>query len=181
MRCLKLLAPAMFLALTAACAVGHRTAPSPLGPPAVPADWPTLRDAAYGFSLRYPAGWTQKFDQPAGFHALASRADMSSLLDLQSRDYWLVAQAAARDASVGCGEPDGAGVGRTATTLDGQPATRYSITGTRGDTTQHIIDVISVHGSTRFSLQLVTGSSIPPDRALSVLEEVQASYRFGAA
>lgn len=175
----------MLLALTVACTSGQRAAPTPgapLAPPlAPPADWPTLTDAAYGFSLRYPAGWTQKFDQPAGFHALASRADMSNLLELQSQDYWLVAQASTRDPSAGCGEPDGAGIGKTATTLGGQPATRFLVTGARGDTTQHIVDVISVRGARCFSLQLVAGSAIPLDRALSTLQEIQSSFRYSAS
>ncbi len=174
----------MLLALTVACASGQQAAPTPAAPLAAPlaapADWPTLTDAAYGFSLRYPAGWTQKFDQPAGFHALASRAGMSNLLELQSSDYWLVAQAGARDPATGCSEPDGPGIARTATTLGGQPAVRYLVTGTQGDTTQHIIDVISVRGGSCFSLQLVAGGAIPLDRALSTLQEIQASFRFGA-
>jgi hypothetical protein len=159
-------------------------APRPAGAPtaapmgAVPANWPTLTDTAYGFSLRYPTGWTQQFDQPAGFHALASRADLTNLLELDSRDYWFVAQAAARDPSAGCGEPAEGPVQRTATTLGGQQATRYVVTGDRGGMTQHIVDVISTRGSNCYTLQLVAGGAIPLDRALSTIQEIQASYRF---
>ena len=180
MRSLKLVASAVLLALTVACAPGNRTAPSPpasLG--TVPSDWATLKDPTYGFSLRYPRGWTEEFDQPAGFHALASRADLTNLLELQGNDYWLVAQADMRDPSAGCGEPSQGPVDRAATTLDGQPATRYVITGTRGDTTQHIVDVIALRGGNCFTLQLVAGGAIPLDRELSTLQEIQASYRFG--
>lgn len=146
----------------------------------VPADWPTLTDTAYGFSLRYPAGWTQQFDQPAGFHALASRGDLTNLLELDSHDYWFVAQAGARDPAGGCGEPVEGSVQRSATTLGGLPATRYVVTGDRGGMTQHIVDVISTRGSNCYTLQLVAGGGIPLDRALSTIQEIQTSYRFSS-
>jgi len=181
MPCPKLVTTAALLALTVACAAPGKAAPPPASLAAIPADWPTLTDTAYGFSLRYPAGWTQKFDQPAGFHALASRADMADLLELQNDDYWFVAQAGARDPSSGCGEPAGGQAERTATTLDGQPAARFVVTGSRGDMTQHIVDVIASHGRNCFTLQLVAGGAIPLSRVLSTMQEIQASYRFSAS
>jgi hypothetical protein len=182
MRCSKLVVPSLLLlTLVMACAAPHQSAPAvaPLG--AIPANWPTLTDTAYGFSLRYPAGWTEKFDQPAGFHALASRNDLSNLLELGNSDYWFVAQAGARDPSAGCGEPTQGPVERTATTMGGLAATRYVITGSRGSQTQHIVDVISQRGINCFTLQLVAGGAIPLDRVLSTIQEIQASYRFSAA
>lgn len=167
-------------ALMVACAAPHRAAPAAPSMAAVPASWPTLTDTAYGFSLRYPVGWTEKFDQPAGFHALASRDDLANLLELQNDDYWFVAQAGARDPSAGCGEPSQGPVDRSATTLGGLPATRYVVTGSRGGMTQHIVDIISVRGSNCFTLQLVAGGAIPLDRALSTIQEIQSSYRFSA-
>lgn len=174
---------ALLLLATTGCAVaGHSPGTLLHGPnppaSAVPGDWQTLSDASFGFSLRYPPGWTEKFDQPPGFHALASRADMSSLLDLAGGDYWLVAQATARDPSAGCGEPSPAPPGTASTSLAGLPAKRYVIEGTRGDTTQHIIDVIAVRNGTCYSLQLVAGPAVPLDRALGMLGQIQGSYRL---
>lgn len=181
MRCSKLVVPALLLAFAVACAAPHPAAPPAVSLGAVPANWPTLTDPAYGFSLRYPAGWTEKFDQPAGFHALASRDDLTNLLELGSHDYWFVAQAGARDPSAGCGEPTQGPVQRAATTLGGLAATRYVIAGSRGGETQHIVDVISTRGANCFTLQLVAGGAIPLDRALTTIEEIQASYRFSGA
>lgn len=180
---LKLIAPMLFLVVTAGCAMGAQpAAPELHGPNAsagsVPADWPTLTDRSYGFSLRYPSGWTEKFDQPAGFHALASRSDMASLLELRDSDFWLVAQASKRDASAGCGEPADESAEKSDTTLGGQQATRYLIAGTRGDATQHILDVIAVKGGTCYTLQLVAGPAVSVDRAMTTLQEIQSSYRF---
>jgi hypothetical protein len=178
------LAPAvLLLAASTGCALaGHSPGPLLRGPgpsaSAAPGDWATLTDASFGFSLRYPPGWTEKFDQPAGFHALASRPDMSSLLDLAGGDYWLVAQAAPRDPSAGCGEPAPAPPDTASTTLADLPAKRYVVAGTRGGTTQHIIDVIAVRNGTCYTLQLVAGPAVPLDRALGVLGEIQASYRL---
>ena len=186
MRCSKLVVPSLLLSLVLACAAPHPPAVHGSAPPAaslgaIPANWPTLTDTAYGFSLRYPAGWTEKFDQPAGFHALASRDDLTNLLELGNNDYWFVAQAGARDPSAGCGEPTQGPVQRTATTMGGLAATRYVITGSRGGETQHIVDVISTRGANCFTLQLVTGGAIPLDRAMSTIEEIQSSYRFSTA
>ena len=181
MRSLKLVVPTLLLALTMACAAPHPAATPSATFGSVPSNWPTLNDHAYGFSLRYPAGWTQKFDQPAGFHALASRADLTNLLELQNDDYWFVAQAATRDPSAGCGEPQESPVERSATTLGGQPATRYVVTGNRGGMTQHIVDVILVRGANCFTLQLVAGGGIPLDRALGTIEQIQSTYRFSAS
>lgn len=179
---IKLLAPALLLTIAAGCAGMGGSGALMRGPsPAASAsagDWPTLTDASFGYSLRYPPGWVQKFDQPAGFHALASRADMTSLLDLGGEDYWLVTEAIPRDPSAGCGEPAEGEADRTDTTLAGLPAKRFVITGTRGSTTQHIFDVIAVRGQTCFSLQLVAGGEIPVDRALSTLQTIQSSYRL---
>jgi hypothetical protein len=172
MRCLKLIVPTLLLAM--ACTSLHPSASSG----SVPTNWPTLTDLAYGFSLRYPAGWTEKFDQPAGFHALASRPDLTNLLELGDRDYWFVAQAGTRDPSAGCGEPAQGPVQRSATTLGGLPATRYVITGSQGGRTQHIVDVIATRGSNCYTLQLVAGGAIPLDHELSTLQQIQASYRF---
>jgi hypothetical protein len=180
MRALKLATIPALLALAVACAA-PRPAAHTASPGTAPASWSTLTDTAYGFSLRYPAGWTEKFDQPAGFHALASRADLSNLLELGNQDYWFVAQAGARDPSSGCGEPAQGPVVRTATTLGGMPATRYVVTGTQGDRMQHIVDVISLRGVNCFTLQLVAGGAIPMDRVLSTIQEIQASYRFSAS
>ena len=184
MRLSKLAVPSLLLALAIACAAPHQAAPPAASLGAVPADWPTLTDTAYGFSLRYPAGWKEQFDQPAGFHALASRDDLTNLLELGSHDYWFVAQAGARDpsaGSAGCGEPTQGPVQRSATTLGGLGATRYVIAGSRGGETQHIVDVISTRGPNCFTLQLVTGGAIPLDRALSTIQEIQSSYRFSGA
>ena len=177
---LKMIAPALVLAVVAACATGSHTASPALHgrADAASANWPTLTDASFGFSLRYPPGWTEKFDQPAGFHALASRPDMTSLLDLQGGDYWLVAQASLRDPSAGCGEPADGPVARSATTLGGLPATRYVVAGTRGDAIQHIIDVIAARGGTCYTLQLVAGSAISLDRTTATLQAIQDSYRL---
>jgi hypothetical protein len=179
---LKVLAPALLLTVAAGCGPvagsGALLHASPPATSASPGSWPTLKDQSFGYSLRYPPGWTQKFDQPAGFHALASRADMASLLDLQGGDYWLVAQAMPRDPSAGCGEPAEGDAERSDTTLAGLPAKRFVIAGTRGDTTQHIFDVIAVRGQTCFSLQLVAGGSIPVDQALGTLKQIQDSYRL---
>jgi hypothetical protein len=180
MRCLKLVVPSVLLALTVACAAPHQATGPGASLGAIPSNWPTLTDTAYGFSLRYPAGWTQKFDQPAGFHALASRDGLTNLLELQDHDYWFVAQAGARDPSAGCGEPAEGPVQRTAVTLGGQQATRYVVTGSRGGVTQHIVDVISIRGGNCFSLQLVAGGAIPLDRALSIIQAIQSSYRFAS-
>jgi hypothetical protein len=180
MRLSKLVVPSLLLALAVACAAPHQAAPPTASLGAIPANWPTLDDTAYGFSLRYPAGWTEKFDQPAGFHALASRGDLTNLLELGNNDYWFVAQAGARDPSAGCGEPTQGPVQRSATTMGGLAATRYVVTGSRGGQTQHIVDVISTRGSNCFTLQLVTGGAIPLDRALSTIQEIQSSYRFSA-
>jgi hypothetical protein len=177
MGCRRAVAALVLLAGTMGCGAAHGAAtPSVASFNAVPADWPTLTDATYGYSLRYPAGWTQQFDQPAGFHALSSRSGLTNLLELQGNDYWLVAQAGARDPSAGCGEPAQGSVEKTATTLGGQPATRYVVTGTRGDMVEHIVDVISVRGSTCFTLQLVAGGTIPLDHVLVTLSEVRSSY-----
>jgi hypothetical protein len=179
-RRLPTIAAALLLASVAACATGSH-APSPAlngRPGAVSASWPTLADASFGYSLRYPPGWTEKFDQPAGFHALASRADMTSLLDLQGGDFWLVAQASPRDPSAGCGEPGDGPADRATTTLGGLPATRYVVAGTRGDATQHILDVIALRSGTCYTLQLVAGGAIPLDRALATLQAIQDSYRL---
>jgi hypothetical protein len=181
MRSLKLAVPAVLLAIVMGCAAPHQPAPPAASLGAIPANWPTLTDTAYGFSLRYPAGWTEKFDQPAGFHALASRPDLTNLLELGNQDYWFVAQAGARDPESGCGEPSQGPVDRTATTLGGLPATRYVVTGNQGERTQHIVDVIAVRGVNCFTLQLVAGGAIPMDRAMSTLQEIQASYRFSAS
>ena len=181
MRLSKLVVPLLLLALAAACTAPHQAAPPTASLGAIPANWPTLTDTAYGFSLRYPAGWTEKFDQPAGFHALASRDDLTNLLELGNNDYWFVAQAGARDPSAGCGEPTQGPIERSATTMGGLAATRYVITGSRGGQTQHIVDVISTRGSNCFTLQLVTGGAIPLDRALSTIQEIQSSYRFSGA
>jgi len=181
MGALKLVTISALLALAAACAEPRPAVPHAAPSGAVPAGWATLTDRAYGFSLRYPAGWTEKFDQPAGFHALASRSDLSNLLELGNQDYWFVAQAGARDPSSGCGEPAQGPVARTATTLGGLPATRYVVTGTQGDRMQHIVDVISVRGANCFTLQLVAGGAIPMDRVLSTMDEIQASYRFSSS
>jgi hypothetical protein len=182
---LKLVTAAALLVLAVGCAAPRPPLPvtqRPAAPAAaVPANWPTLTDTAYGFSLRYPAGWSEKFDQPAGFHALASRADLSNLLELGSQDYWFVAQAGARDPASGCGEPAQGPVERSSTTLGGLPATRYVVTGTQGDRVQHIVDVISLRGVNCFTLQLVTGAAIPMDRALSTLQQIQTSYRFSVS
>jgi hypothetical protein len=180
---LKLALPVLLLAAAAACA-------SPAGRPSpelrvpggeaasVPANWQTLTDRSYGFSLRYPAGWTEKFSQPDGFHALASRRDMGSLLELQGMDYWLVAQASPREPSAGCGEPMEGEAEKSDTTLGGQPATRYVISGARGGATQHIVDVVAVRRDTCYTLQLVAGPAVPVDQAMATLREIQASYRF---
>jgi hypothetical protein len=181
MRCLKLVVPSVLLALAVACAAPHQATGPGASLGAIPSNWPTLTDTAYGFSLRYPAGWTQKFDQPAGFHALASRDGLTNLLELQDHDYWFVAQAGARDPSAGCGEPAEGPVQRTAVTLGGQQATRYVVTGSRGGVTQHIVDVISIRGGNCFSLQLVAGGAIPLDRALSIIQAIQGSYRFSGS
>jgi hypothetical protein len=180
----RLLAPVLVLAVAAGCSVA-RQGGGPLlhggSSPAVsaaPGSWPTLSDATFGYSLRYPPGWMEKFDQPAGFHALASRAGMTSLLDLGGEDYWLVVQAAARDPEAGCGEPSTGPADTSDTTLAGLSAKRYVVAGTRGDTTQHIIDVVAVRGGTCYTLQLVAGPAIPVDRALATLQQIQASYRF---
>jgi hypothetical protein len=178
----RLLTPLVLLAVAAGCSTPSRTGPLLRGPSpsasAAPGDWATLTDTSFGYSLRYPPGWTQKFDQPDGFHALASRAEMASLLDLQGNDYWLVAQAMVRDPAAGCGEPSDSEADRADTTLAGLPAKRYTITGSRGNTTQHIFDVIAVRNGTCFSLQLVAGGAIPADRALGTLQGIQASYRL---
>jgi hypothetical protein len=177
---LRMIVPALLLASIAACGTGSHTASPVLHGRAgeTSASWPTLTDATFGFSLRYPPGWTEKFDQPAGFHALASRADMTNLLELQGGDFWLVAQATARDPSAGCGEPADGPVDRAATTLGGLPATRYVVAGTRGDATQHIIDVIAVRSGTCYTLQLVAGGAISLDRAMTTLQAIQDSYRL---
>lgn len=181
---LKVLVPILLLTVATGCAAARGAGPLLHGPSpsavAAGGSWPTLTDASFGYSLRYPPGWTEKFDQPAGFHALASRSDVNSLLELGGGDYWLVAQAIARDPSAGCGEPSTEGEKQADTTLAGLPAKRYVIEGTRGDTTQHIIDVIAVRSGTCYSLQLVAGGAIPLDRALATLQEIQASYRLRA-
>ena len=179
-RRLTTIVPVLLLVSIAACATGsHATAPALHGRPgAVSASWPVLNDASFGYSLRYPPGWTEKFDQPAGFHALASRADMTSLLDLQGDDFWLVAQASTPDPSAGCGEPADGPVDRAATTLGGLPATRYVVAGTRGDATQHIFDVVAVRSGTCYTLQLVAGGAISQERALTTLQAIQDSYRL---
>jgi hypothetical protein len=168
--------PSALLALVVACAAPHAATGPAASLGSIPASWPTLTDTAYGFSLRYPAGWTEKFDQPAGFHALASRANLSDLLELGNQDYWFVAQAGARDPSAGCGEP-GQGQ-RSATTLGGLAATRYVVTGSQGGRTQHIVDVIASRGSNCYTLQLVAGGAIPLDRELTTMQQIQATYRF---
>jgi len=173
---------ALLLALSAACAAPQRVAHAPAQTPppaqAVPHDWPSLTDAQFGFSLRYPAGWTEKFDRPPGFHALASRATMTSLLDLADNDYWLVAQVDPLDPSTRCGEPVGQPTEKTDTTLGGQAATRYVATGSRGSTIQHIVLVVALRGTTCYTLQLVAGGAIPLDQALSTLRVIQGSYRY---
>lgn len=165
------------LLLTAAC-----TATRPAhqaSAPSIPTDWQTLQDTTYGYSLRYPPGWTEKFAEPAGFHALASRADMASLLELQNSDYWLVAQASASDPSGACGDGVAGPAEKSATTLGGQTATRYLVTGTQGGRSQHVMDITAHRGDTCYTLQLVAGSAIPLDRALATLQEIQSTYRFG--
>jgi hypothetical protein len=183
MGCRRVVAALVLLAGTVGCGAAQRAAtpatPSVASFNAVPADWPTLTDATYGYTLRYPAGWTQQFDQPAGFHALSNRGDLTNLLELQATDYWLVAQAGARDPAAGCGEPAGRPAEKTATTLGGQPATRYVITGTRGAMVEHIVEVFSVRGSTCFTLQLVAGGTIPLDHVLATVSEIQSSYHAG--
>jgi hypothetical protein len=169
-------AAAVLAALTAGCSLAQQAAPASLG--SAPKDWPTLQDHAYGFSLRYPTGWTEQFDQPAGFHALSSRRDLTNLLELGDSDYWLVAQASPRDPTAGCGAP-GEGTVDHGSTMGGLPATRYLITGSQGGATQHIIDVIAERGSTCFTLQIVAGGGIPLEREQSTLQVIQASYRLG--
>jgi hypothetical protein len=121
----------------------------------------------------------EKFAEPAGFHALASRADMASLLELQNGDYWLVAQASPSDPSGGCGDQVAGPAEKSMTTLGGQTATRYVVTGTQGGRNQHVMDINARRGDTCYTLQLVAGGAIPLDQALATLQEIQSTYRFG--
>ena len=140
--------------------------------------WTTFHDATFGFSLSYPASWTEvRAVSTPGLDFFASRPGVTSGRDLSVGDYWLAARRFAPDATIGCGAPVD-GFSKLAA-YSGRPWGVYS----RRDIPSiswSAADAFSVFDDWCYAIDLLAGPRSDPVTTLNRLDAIGQTFSFNA-